>query len=82
MEHRILTLIVILGAKIFDFGLGEVQLGLRELDDGGKAEIVAALGEVEGQTGLAQELRGNVHALKAVVELAQATRTSRAMRSC
>ena len=46
LEHGILALIVILGAQVFDFGLGEIQLSLREFDDGGEPEIVTALSEV------------------------------------
>ena len=41
LKRRILGLVVVLGAEIFDFGLRHVQLSLREFDDGGQAEIVA-----------------------------------------
>ena len=41
LKRRILGLVVVLGAEIFDFGLRNVQLSLREFDDGGQAEIVA-----------------------------------------
>jgi len=49
-----------------------------------RTEIVAALGQIEGQRGLAHELRGHVDALVGgrMVALAQAERTSRTTRSC
>ena len=60
-------LIVVLRAEIFDLGLGDVQLRLRQLDDRRQAQIVTALRQFQGQGGLAKKLRGDIDALVRVV---------------
>jgi hypothetical protein len=42
----------VFGIGVGDVGLGFLELGLTEFDDGAETEIVAGLREVEGQTGL------------------------------
>ena len=54
---------MVAGVGIGDLGFGLGKLGLAELDDGGEAEVVALLGEVEGETGLLAELLGDGEAL-------------------
>ena len=43
VQQRILSLIVVRGAGLFDFRRSLIQLGLAELDDGAQAQAVAPL---------------------------------------
>jgi len=43
LQSCVLILIVVLGAEVLNFGLGEIQLCLRQLHDRGQTQVVAAL---------------------------------------
>jgi hypothetical protein len=47
IQRRYLRLVVVLCAGLRDFGLGQVQLRLAQLDDGAESQIVAGLGEAD-----------------------------------
>src|SRR5215469_819297 len=64
LKQRVLILVVIFGIEIFDLRLRQIQLRLGELDDRGQAQVKAALGEIQTQSGLTQKLRGNIDALE------------------
>src|SRR5580692_5965252 len=63
LERRVLGLIVVLGIEVFDLCCRNVQLGLRQLHDGGQAQIVPSLRQLHGQRGLTKKLRGDIDAL-------------------
>ncbi len=53
-KDGLLNLVIVLSVGVLDLGVGQVQLRLRQLHNGGKAELVAALGKIEGQVSLFQ----------------------------
>src|SRR5208283_4830471 len=60
VQNGPLDLVVVLGAGVGDLGGGHVELGLTDLDDGTAAHRVAGLRQIKGQTGVLEELLGQV----------------------
>src|SRR5882762_5168019 len=62
VEQRPLSLIIVFGARARDLRPGKVQLRLAQLDHRAEPQIVPALRQIQGESGLVQQLRRQSYA--------------------